>query len=77
LLKAGVLDSLSIYYDVIKDRKGPDDVRELLVVRSWEVSVVTFPADELATAATVKSIDAEAMRGFRQIIKKAPVVGGQ
>jgi HK97 family phage prohead protease len=54
LLKAGVLDSLSIGYEVIKSRPMKDGTRELLEIRLWEVSVVTFPANPAAVIADVK-----------------------
>src|SRR5436190_5181510 len=44
LLKAGVLDSLSIGFDVIKDAVE-GKVRKISEIRLWEVSVVTFPAN--------------------------------
>lgn len=54
LLKAGVLDSLSIGYDVIKSRPFKDGTRHLSEIRLWEVSVVTFPANTAAVIADVK-----------------------
>src|SRR5688572_12677511 len=42
LLKAGVLDAMSIGYEVLADRLTRDGVRELLDVELWEVSLVTF-----------------------------------
>lgn len=54
LLKAGVLDSLSIGYDVIKSRPFKDGTRHLTEIRLWEVSVVTFPANTAAVIADVK-----------------------
>jgi Escherichia/Staphylococcus phage prohead protease len=53
LLKAGVLDSLSIGYDVRADRIARG-VRELLDVEIWEVSLVTFPANPEAVVERVK-----------------------
>lgn len=46
---------LSIGYEVIEDRKGKDDVRELVKLRLFEVSVVTVPANSLADVTDAKS----------------------
>lgn len=47
---------LSIGYDVLEDRKGKDDVRELVKLRLFEVSVVTVPANSLATVTDAKGV---------------------
>jgi phage head maturation protease len=54
LLKAGVLDAMSIGYDVRADRIARDGARELLDVEIWEVSLVTFPANPMAIVERVK-----------------------
>ena len=54
LLKTGVLDSFSIGYDVIKDRRLKDGTRVLTELRLWEVSIVTFPANPKAVVGRVK-----------------------
>lgn len=53
LLKAGVLDSLSIGFNVIKD-SVEGKVRKISEIRLWEVSVVTFPACTQAMIGAVK-----------------------
>lgn len=53
-VREGVLNSLSIGFNVIKDKVMPDGVRELLEIRLREISIVTFPANELATVSDVK-----------------------
>jgi hypothetical protein len=55
LLKAGALDGLSIGYSVAKARVARDGVRELTEIKLWEVSLVTFPANEAARVTAVKS----------------------
>jgi uncharacterized protein len=54
LMKARVLKGLSIGYDVIRsDMK--DGSRRLLELKLFEVSLVTFPMNELATVSSVKT----------------------
>lgn len=53
-VKAGVIDSLSIGFDTIKE-KVVDKVRQILEIRLWEVSLVTFPANTLATISAIKA----------------------
>lgn len=56
LLKAGVLRGLSIGYSVKRATRDPHTgVRTLQEVELWEVSLVTFPANEAAQITTVKS----------------------
>lgn len=58
LMKQGALDGLSIGYDVPKDGGKWNDeksVFELSNVNLWEVSLVTFPANDLSRVSTVKS----------------------
>jgi HK97 family phage prohead protease len=56
LLKKGVLKGLSIGYDTIRD-EVKDKVRYLKELKLWEVSIVTFPMNELATVHGVKQIE--------------------
>lgn len=54
LLKAGVLKGLSIGYDKVRDEvKGA--VRHLTELKLWEVSLVTFPMNEMAMVSAVKN----------------------
>jgi HK97 family phage prohead protease len=65
-LKAGVLDALSIGYDVVKAiREG--GARHLKELRLWEVSVVTFPANPSAVVTDVKGQTAEQIRLLAQL----------
>lgn len=58
LLRAGALDSMSIGYRTVQATKeGAGNVRRLLEVDLFEISLVTFPMNELATVTDVKSID--------------------
>jgi HK97 family phage prohead protease len=58
LLKAGAINAMSIGYDVVKDKYDKTSgVRYLKEVRLWEVSLVTFPANEASLVTTVKAAD--------------------
>jgi HK97 family phage prohead protease len=55
LMKAGVLSGLSIGYSPVRYRTDPDTgVRMLSQLDLWEVSLVTFPANEAARVTVVK-----------------------
>lgn len=55
LLKAGALKGLSIGYSPVRYTIDPETgVRKLAEVRLWEVSLVTFPANEAAQVTVVK-----------------------
>lgn len=54
-IKEGILDSLSIGYDVIDDEMDREDgVRHLKELRLWEVSVVSWGANPEASVTQVK-----------------------
>ena len=56
LAKAGIVKGLSIGYKTIKDEwDSKDQVRRLMEVKLYEVSFVTFPANEMAFITSVKS----------------------
>lgn len=60
LLKRGVVKGLSIGYSPVRYAVDPDSgVRKLSEVELWEVSLVTFPANEAAQVTVVKSKKAE------------------
>lgn len=61
LLKQGVLQGLSIGYNVIKD-EYVKSTRHLKELKLWEVSVVTFPANPKAGVNKVKSNTNEDMK---------------
>jgi len=57
LLKMGALDGLSIGYSVKSERHDKEqNLNYLEEVKLWEISVVTFPANELARVGAVKQI---------------------
>ena len=57
LAAEGVLSELSIGFDTVKSATLENGGRELLEVRLWEWSPVTFAANELATITGVKSAE--------------------
>ena len=70
LLKAGVLKGLSIGYSVKRASKDPSSgVRKLHEVDLWEVSLVTFPANEAAQVTVVKSAMRLAESEFSQFVR--------
>lgn len=61
LMRAGVLDGLSIGFRTVKARAEPKSgVRRLIEVDLWEVSLVTFPMLPQARVAALKSAPADA-----------------
>lgn len=58
LLRAGVVDGLSIGFRARKARKDTAGLRRLIEVELWEISVVTFPMLEAARVDHVKAADA-------------------
>ncbi len=58
LLKAGDVDSMSIGYSTkLSEYDSEKDIRYLKEIDLWEISLVTFPANDMATITDVKSID--------------------
>jgi hypothetical protein len=56
LVRDRVVKGLSIGFETVKsDWRG--EIRHLLEIKLWEVSLVTFPANPLATVTDVKSLD--------------------
>lgn len=63
LLKAGDIDGLSIGYSVVRAKRDEETgVRELHEVKLWEVSLVTFPMNEMAVAQAKAQRDADELR---------------
>lgn len=73
-LKAGTLDGLSIGYEVkefVAGTKPGEPRRKLTAIELWELSVVTFPANDKARVGNVKSI--KTIRDFEDFLRD---VGG-
>jgi HK97 family phage prohead protease len=74
-MKAGILDGLSVGYDVLPggsrlDEKG---VRHLTDLKLWEGSIVTFPMNPAARVETVKTaLDCEDVRDLEHLLREAP-----
>ncbi len=72
LLKLGALNGLSIGFMAKQwayDQEA--DVRTLTEIDLWEVSLVTFPANELARVTSVKSADMGAPKDAERILRDA------
>jgi Escherichia/Staphylococcus phage prohead protease len=67
LMKDGVVRGLSIGFQTLRDEvKG--GVRQLLEVKLFEVSLVTFPANEMASVTSVKSLQRDELsRAAREL----------
>ncbi len=63
LLKAGAIDGLSIGYSV-NDFQTKDGKTYLTDLKLWEISIVTFPANDLATISDVKSMSIKDFERF-------------
>jgi len=64
-LKSGELDSLSIGYQAVDSRSESRDeehIRVLTKIKLWEVSIVTFPANDKARISSVKTLTLEELR---------------
>jgi HK97 family phage prohead protease len=74
LLRDGVVKGLSIGFQTVKEQ-FVGEVRQLLSLKLFEVSLVTFPANLEATVATVKSAQHHqiqlALKSFRTDILRA------
>ncbi|ABE62534.1 prohead peptidase, Unknown type peptidase, MEROPS family U35 [Nitrobacter hamburgensis X14] len=72
LMKAGLLDSLSIGYRTVRDRMDrTKGARILEQVDLWEISVVTFPSNTESTVTAVKSNSATQFRELVAAINSA------
>lgn len=75
LAKEGVVKGLSIGYRVIKDEwDQAKQVRRLLELKLYEVSLVTFPANELAGITSIKGFDFAAWDGLMGELKAGRVL---
>ena len=67
LMKAGVIDSMSIGYRTMEADFTQSGVRQLKEVGLFEVSLVTFPMNDQATVTTVKDFNPrDVERGLRE-----------
>lgn len=61
LMKAGVIDSMSIGFRTLESEYTQTGVRQLKEVGLMEISLVTFPANEQATVSSVKEFNPREM----------------
>lgn len=69
-IKDGVVNTMSIGYSTIKheiDDGGDDEVRHLKEVKLFEISPVTFPANENATITGVKELIDRQLKPFKHL----------
>ena len=75
-IKGGLIEETSIGYDVLPGgaKERDDGVRELSALKLWEISVVTFPMNPLATIEAVKA--AENIQTIRELEDHLRDAGG-
>ena len=71
LLKMGALNGLSIGFVSKQWTYDQDGVRTLTAIDLWEVSLVTFPANQAARVTGVKSADVVAPKDAERILRDA------
>ena len=71
LLKAGAINGLSIGYKPSDYAYDADGVRHLKDVELWEVSLVTFPANDKAGITHLKADPPQTIRELEQILRDA------
>jgi uncharacterized protein len=71
-LKSGELDSLSIGFEAKEWKMGSgkgEPTRTLTKIKLWEVSIVTFPANDRAKISGVKTLTLEELREFEASLR--------
>lgn len=56
LLKAGAIGGMSIGYNILQEERDSNRILHLKEIDLWEVSLVTFPANEQAGVTHIKTI---------------------
>lgn len=70
LLKQGAISGLSIGFRTIEE-ESENDIRYLKKIDLWEVSLVTFPANQSATVTSVKNAeDIKTERDFERLLRE-------
>lgn len=70
LLKIGALKGMSIGF-MAKEWSYQEELRILTAIDLWELSIVTFPANQKATVTGIKSADALTARTAEQFLRDA------
>ena len=73
LLKNGAIEGLSIGYTIAPggSKIGQDGNRYINDIKLWEISIVTFPANERAQISHVKREDIKSIRDFEKFLRDA------
>lgn len=72
LMKEGVLDGMSIGFDILKDEFTDGGIRRLLDLKLWEISVVTFGMNPKARVEGVKAAgQITTIREFEDLLRDA------
>jgi len=71
LLRSGIIKGLSIGFIVKKYDHDESGARVIFEAELWEISLVTFPANEAAQISVVKSMDGAGYPAFLSTIDKA------
>ena len=71
LLKSGAIDGLSIGYSAVQSEISADGARVLKEVDLWEISLVTFPANQAAGVTRIKTGMPETVRDFEHFLRDA------
>jgi hypothetical protein len=72
-LKSGELDSLSIGFQTLNaesETRDGADIRLLTEIKLWEVSIVTFPANDKAKISNVKSLTVDQLRDLEAFLRE-------
>lgn len=69
LLKAKAINGMSIGF-VAKSWSYEEELRILTAIDLWELSIVTFPANQKATVTAVKSVDSLSVRDAEQTLRE-------
>ena len=72
LLKSGAINGMSIGYSVVSARIDEEEgIRIIEELDLFEVSLVTFPANENATITSVKSMTPSTLREYEKFLRKS------
>jgi HK97 family phage prohead protease len=70
LIKAGAISGLSIGYTIKGSEKGKEGHLYLKELALWEISIVTFPANEQANVNSVKAKEIDTIRKFENFLRE-------
>jgi HK97 family phage prohead protease len=71
LLKSGAINGMSIGYSVTHADYNKNGIRMISEIELYEVSLVTFPANESATITSVKGILPQTTREFEYFLRES------